>query len=79
MSNPGPALEGTTNPSVVTGGVNGTKVGNATTEVVGFYGVTGVAQPAPIANCTVAADGTSAGTQLNLLLAQLRLLGIIAT
>lgn len=33
---------------------------------------------AAVANCTVAADGTSAGTQLNLLLAQLRLAGVIA-
>jgi hypothetical protein len=31
-----------------------------------------------VANCTVAADGTSAGTQLNLLLAELRASGVIA-
>lgn len=39
----------------------------------------GVLQGAAVANCTVAADGTSAGTQLNLLLAQLRAAGVIAT
>lgn len=38
-----------------------------------------VKQGAAVANATVAADGTSAGTQLNLLLAQLRLAGVIAT
>ena len=32
---------------------------------------------AAVADCTVAADGTSAGTQLNLLLAALRTAGII--
>ncbi len=39
----------------------------------------GVLRGATVANCTVAADGTSAGTQLNLLLAQLRAAGIIAS
>lgn len=38
----------------------------------------GVLLGSAVANCTVAADGTSAGTQLNLLLAQLRTAGIIA-
>ena len=38
----------------------------------------GVLQGTAVANCTVAADGTSAGTQLNALLAQLRTAGIIA-
>lgn len=37
----------------------------------------GVILQAAVANCTVAADGTSAGTQLNLLLAALRTAGII--
>lgn len=49
------------------------------TGTVGFYGKAPIAQPAVIAACTVAADGTSAGTQLNLLLAQLKLLGLIAS
>lgn len=39
----------------------------------------GVLQGTAVPNCTVAADGTSAGTQLNLLLAQLRAAGIIAS
>lgn len=37
----------------------------------------GVKQAATVANCTVAADGTSAGTQLNALIASLRDAGII--
>lgn len=39
---------------------------------------TGV-KAAAVANCTVAADGTSAGTQLNALLASLRAAGTLAT
>lgn len=38
-------------------------------------GITTVA----VANCTVATDGTSAGTQLNALLAALRTAGILAS
>lgn len=37
----------------------------------------GVKQAATVANCTVAADGTSAGTQLNALIASLRAAGHI--
>lgn len=44
----------------------------ATTTVIG-----GVKKAATVANCTVAADGTSAGTQLNALLTALRNAGII--
>ena len=40
---------------------------------------TGFTPGAPVANATVAADGTSAGTQLNALLASLRAAGVIAT
>jgi hypothetical protein len=36
-----PNVEGTTNPAVVTGGVNGAKLGNKPTEPIGFYGATG--------------------------------------
>lgn len=41
--------------------------------------VASLAHGAAVANCTVAADGTSAGTQLNALLAALRTAGVIAT
>lgn len=44
----------------------------ATTTVIG-----GVKKAATVANCTVAADGTSAGTQLNALLTALRNAGVI--
>lgn len=37
----------------------------------------GVKQAATVANCTVATDGTSAGTQLNALLTSLRAAGVI--
>lgn len=37
----------------------------------------GVKKAATVANCTVATDGTSAGTQLNALLTSLRAAGII--
>ena len=37
-----------------------------------------VKKGAAVANCTVAADGTSAGTQLNALLASLRTAGVIS-
>lgn len=40
--------------------------------------VASIARGAAVANCTVAADGTSAGTQLNALLAALRTVGVIA-
>lgn len=39
-----PNIEGTTNPAVVTGGTNGSKVANSATETLGFYGSTGVAK-----------------------------------
>lgn len=43
---------------------------------VGFFGATPIAQPVAIADAAV--DAASAIAQLNLLLAQMRLLGIIA-
>ncbi|MEG0870255.1 MAG: head fiber protein [Hafnia sp.] len=38
----------------------------------------GVKKGATVADCTVAADGTSAGTQLNALIASLKAAGVIA-
>lgn len=40
--------------------------------------VASIARGVAVTNCTVAADGTSAGTQLNALLAALRTAGVIA-
>jgi len=48
-------------------------------EKVGFFGTTPVAQQDAIADITPAADGTTAGTALNTLLAELRALGLIAS
>ncbi len=44
-----PNIEGTTNPAVVTGGTNGSKVANSTSETLGFYGSTGVAKQTGVA------------------------------
>jgi hypothetical protein len=54
----------------------GLKAGNASTDLIGFYGATAVDQPAAVADAT---DAASAITQLNLLLARMRELGLIAT
>lgn len=68
------AVEYTTN-----GNPDGAVVGTTAADKVGFYGATPVVQPVAIADITPAADGTTAGTALNTLLATLRTLGIIAT
>ena len=61
------------------GATGGVQIGVNAASKVGFYATAPIVQPAAVANCTVAADGTSAGTQLNLLLAAIRSLGIIST
>ena len=66
-----PNIEGTTNAAVITGGTGGSKVANATSETVGFYGSTGVAKQ----TVTGARDETE-GALANLLTA-LANLGII--
>ena len=55
---------------------NGTKIGTATTQKLGFYNATPVVQPAAVADAT---DAATVITQLNDLLAKLRTLGLIAT
>lgn len=54
---------------------DGIKIGITASEKIAFWGLTPMAQPAAIANATGSGD---AHTQLNLLLAQLRLMGLIA-
>jgi len=54
----------------------GTKIGTATTQKIGFYNATPVVQPTAVADAT---DAPSVITQLNLLLARMRTLGLIAT
>ena len=58
-----PNVEGTSNPGVITGGVFGTKVGNATTETVGFYGTTGAVQHATTGNVTGFAAGSGTASK----------------
>ena len=50
--------------------------GGASAPRLGFFNVTPLIRQT-VANCTVAVDGTSAGTQLNDLLAKLRLFGLL--
>lgn len=58
------------------GTLRGLKIGSADTSLLGFYGVTPVDQPAAVADAT---DAATAISQLNLALARLRELGLIAT
>jgi len=62
--------------NVSVGTTTGTKIGTATTQKLGFYNATPVVQPAAVADAT---DAASVITQLNLLLARMRDLGLIAT
>ena len=67
---------------IITGGgthPDGVQIGAASTDLVGFHGATPSDQAAAIANITPAADGTTAGTAVNSILAVLREKGIIAT
>ena len=62
--------------NIQTGTDAGTKIGTSTTQKISFYNATPVIQPSAVANAT---DAASAITQLNLLLARMRTLGLIAT
>ena len=62
--------------NVVLGTTTGTKIGTATTQKLGFYNATPVVQPTAVANAT---DAATAISQLNALLAHMRMLGLIAT
>lgn len=44
-----PNTETNSQPAVITGGTMGTKVANSTSEVLGFYGSTGVAKQTGVA------------------------------
>lgn len=58
------------------GTLRGLRLGSAATSLLGFYNATPVVQPAAVADAT---DAASVITQLNLLLARIRTLGLIAT
>jgi hypothetical protein len=62
--------------NIAVGTTTGTKIGTGTTQKLGFYNATPVVQPAAVADAT---DAASVITQLNLLLARMRDLGLIAT
>jgi hypothetical protein len=61
---------------IVTDTTTGSKIGTGTTQKLGFFNATPVAQQAAVADST---DTTNVATQLNALLARLRTLGLIAT
>lgn len=61
-----PNVEGTSNPTATGGSQMGVVVGKTTTETLGFYGATGVAQP----------TGTSSFTTVAQVVAQLQALGL---
>ena len=58
------------------GTTTGTKIGTATTQKIGFYNATPVAQGASVADAT---DAATAITQLNALISRIEALGLIAT
>jgi hypothetical protein len=60
--------------TVTIGEIGAATVAPATTSTAGV-----VKEATAVANCTVAADGTSAGTQLNALLAALRTAGVLSS
>jgi len=60
--------------NIAVGSGTGTKIATATTQKLGFYGVTPVTQPLAVADATGAGDVVA---QLNLLLARMRSLGLI--
>lgn len=61
---------------IAVGTTNGTKIGTATNQKLGFFNATPVVQPTAVADAT---DAASVITQLNALLSRMRDLGLIAT
>ncbi|HPV97936.1 MAG TPA: hypothetical protein PLZ78_08930 [Spirochaetota bacterium] len=61
---------------IAVGTTTGTKIGTATTQLLGFFNKTPVDQPAAVADATGAGDVVA---QLNALIARMRELGLIAT
>jgi hypothetical protein len=64
------------NRNIKLGTADGTKIGTATNQKLGFFNATPVVQPTAVADAT---DAATAITQLNALLARMRNLGLIAT
>ena len=58
------------------GGPDGTRLGQSSTDKVGFYGTTPVARPATVADAT---DATTAITSINTVIDRLQALGLIAS
>jgi hypothetical protein len=62
--------------NIILNTTNGTKIGTATSQKLGFFNATPVVQPTAVADATGAGDVV---TQLNALLTRMRNLGLIAT
>lgn len=62
--------------NIVTDTTTGTRIGTATTQLLGFWNATPAVQPAAVADAT---DAASTQARLNDLLARLRTIGILAT
>lgn len=58
------------------GSSDGLKIGQSSTDLIGFYGATPVTRPAGIADAT---DAATAITKCNAVIAALESLGLIAT
>ena len=66
--------------NIVLNTTTGTKIGTATSQKLGLWNVTPVVQPSAIANLNAGSDSlTGTQAQINLILAALRSVGIIAT
>lgn len=62
MSNPGPSTTATVNTVQLNVPADGLVIGGATSALVGFYGLTPVAQPTSYAAITDSSGGTAAAT-----------------
>ena len=61
--------------NIILSGTTGTKIGTATSQLLGFYNATPVDQPATVADAT---DATSVILRLNEVIDRLQELGLIA-
>lgn len=65
--------------NIVLNTTTGTKIGTGTTQKLGFYNATPIAQGASITDISTSATGTEIATAVNALISRLELLGLIAT
>ena len=78
MANPGPATTVTANYIFNGDASNGVLLGGSATKLVGFHGVTPVAQAAAITALTNTATGTEIATAVNAIITALKNKGLTA-